>query len=135
MRCPLCHTTLPDGAEACNRCDWVRTPDLPEFNATDWIAGMLSFAPGLGHLFKGHLVSGLLLFLILGPLYLLAVFMLVPRTFGLSLLLPGLFIVVVAAHAYRIPDVRRVPGVRKHAQRTLARWFGRPVADLEKHIK
>src|SRR4051812_14878911 len=81
MRCPLCHTKLPDDATGCARCDWVRDSDLSPLRAKDWIAAALSFVPGLGHLYKGHLVTGLFLLCIGGPAFLLVVMLLIPKTF------------------------------------------------------
>jgi hypothetical protein len=135
MHCPLCRAELPDDATSCTRCDWVRDLAMPEFPRDDWIAAALSFVPGLGHLYKGHLIPGILLLLILGPLYLLAVFWLVPHTFGASLLLPAVFVAVCATHAYRLADVRRDPGMRRQAELTLAKWLGRGGDSIARSIK
>jgi hypothetical protein len=124
MQCPLCQTELPDNAASCTRCDWVRTPALPPTRRDDWIAALLCIVPGLGHLYKGYLLPGLLVLCILGPAYLAIVFLLVPVTFGLSLLLPAIFVVITGIHAYRLPNVREDPGVLEQARRTAGRWFG-----------
>lgn len=125
MRCPLCQTELPDGAEHCTRCDWVRRPALPPTRRSDWAAAALSLVPGLGHLYKGHLIPGVLLLCVAGPAYLAMVFLLLPVTFGLSLVLPAIFVGFVAVHAFRLPDVREDPGVLEHARRTMQRWRSR----------
>ncbi len=69
MRCPLCQTELPDDATECTGCDWSIPVESPS-HSTDWIAAALSVVPGLGHLYKGHLIPGVLLLLLLGPMYL-----------------------------------------------------------------
>ena len=106
MRCPLCQTDLPNGATECTNCDWVLLPVKPPSRRKDWIAAALSFVPGLGHLYKGHLIPGVLLLLLLGPLYLTIVFWLIPKTYGFSLILPAFFVVAVGYRAYHLPDVR-----------------------------
>ena len=123
MRCPLCQTELPPDATQCSQCDWVREDErLPRVQAQDWGAAALSFVPGLGHLYKGHLVTGLLLLCVGGPAFLLVVMWLIPHTFGLSLLLPAAFIVFTAVHAFHVPDVREHPGAVPYAARTLQQW-------------
>ncbi|MEA3211665.1 MAG: hypothetical protein QOE70_4722 [Chthoniobacter sp.] len=89
----------------------------------DWRAAMLSFVPGLGHLYKGHLIPGVLLLCFLGPAYLLVVFWLIPRTYGFSLVLPAFFVFVVAQRAFHLPNVRVYPGIREQALLTLRRWL------------
>ena len=123
MRCPLCQTTLPDDANQCTRCDWVRRSELPS-HRDDWIAAALSFVPGVGHLYKGHLIPGLLLLCVLGPLYLALVFWLVPKTFGASLVLPAFFVFLVGWHAYHIPHVRGAQ-IEEQATNTLRSWQDR----------
>ena len=122
MHCPFCETKLPDDATQCTRCDWVREPDLPPSRKEDWVAAALSFVPGLGHLCKGHLVPGLILLCLAGPAFLVIVFSLIPATFGLSLVLPAVFIVFTAVHAFHLPDVRNHPGIREQAIRTISNW-------------
>jgi hypothetical protein len=62
IACPLCGHVLPKDAEACDRCDWVRAPetDTAEGKASDLVAVMLSIVPGLGHVYKGYKMLGLL---------------------------------------------------------------------------
>lgn len=122
MHCPYCHTELPDDATECTWCDWARSSNLEEVPGENWFAAVLSLVPGLGHLYKGHLVSGLLLLCVGGPAFLLLVLLLIPKTFGLSLLLPAGFVAATAFHAFHLPDVRVQPGAREHARHTLDRW-------------
>ena len=123
MRCPLCQTELPDNATQCTRCDWTRAKEST-FNLDDSIAAALSFVPGVGHLYKGHLIPGLLLLCLLGPLYLAIVFWLVPKTFGISLLLPGFFVALVGWHAYHLPRIRGAQ-IEEQATNTLRAWQDR----------
>ena len=61
MNCPLCGHILPKDAESCDRCDWVRTSvDTAEGQASDLVAVLLSVVPGLGHVYKGYRMLGLL---------------------------------------------------------------------------
>jgi hypothetical protein len=55
MQCPLCGHILPKDANACDRCDWVRTDtETAEGKASDAVAVMLSVIPGVGHVYKGY---------------------------------------------------------------------------------
>lgn len=129
MRCPLCDTELPPGATSCTRCDWVRDPDLPPLDRGDWIAAAMSVVPGLGHVYKGHLLPGVLVLCVIGPIYLALVLILVPGTLGVSLILPAIFVAFVAVHAFNIRNARRDPGPLEQARRTLAEWTGRAARD------
>jgi hypothetical protein len=62
MTCPLCGHVLPKDAQSCDRCDWVRPPgtETAEGKASDLVAVMLSVVPGLGHVYKGYKLLGLL---------------------------------------------------------------------------
>ncbi len=62
--CPLCDAPLdPQHPDACTKCDWV-APGHPEHHAggslRDRIAVCLSVVPGLGHIYKGHKLTGAL---------------------------------------------------------------------------
>ena len=106
MKCPLCQTTLPARAAECSRCDWVRRKPRA-LESRDRMAFWLSLAiPGLGHLYKGHVVLGGLLFFIVGPGILLWSLGSLQHTVGASLIAPLVFLFVVMIHAYRIRDLR-----------------------------
>ena len=61
MPCPYCGHLLPKNAERCDRCDWVRgATQTAEGKASDAVAVMFSIVPGLGHIYKGHILAGLL---------------------------------------------------------------------------
>jgi hypothetical protein len=122
MQCPLCQTELPEGAKECTRCDWVQPATHEPTHHDDWIAAILSFVPGLGHVYKGHLAPGFLLLCLLGPLYLLVVFWLIPKTYGASLLLPGIFVLLTGYHAYHLRKVPRSES-EELAMNTLRHWL------------
>ena len=112
MRCPLCHTQLRDDAQSCTHCDWVR-PRSPvsrrreaQAHSRDLGALYLSVVPGLGHVYKGHLVLGGAVLFLIGPLVLALSLSFAPGTLGLSLLIPLMFMLGVGFHAYHTPDRR-----------------------------
>jgi len=104
MECPLCGHVLPKDAEACDRCDWVRTDgETAEGKASDAVAVMLSVIPGLGHVYKGYKVLGLLFFVgALGAL--LAGALAATATAGFGLALIPLYWFGVMFHVYGIQD-------------------------------
>ena len=105
MTCPLCGKVLPKDAESCDNCDWVRTPDTDtaEGKASDLVAVMLSVIPGLGHVYKGYkllgllFVSGAFMALALGALAATA-------TAGFGLGLIPIYWFAVMFHVYGIED-------------------------------
>src|SRR5438876_7463782 len=62
MPCPYCGHLLPKDAQSCDRCDWTRsaTEQTAEGKASDAVAVMFSIIPGLGHIYKGHILAGFL---------------------------------------------------------------------------
>ncbi|HVF70136.1 MAG TPA: hypothetical protein VM940_00830 [Chthoniobacterales bacterium] len=104
MECPLCGHVLPKDAEACDRCDWVRTDgETAEGKASDAVAVMLSVMPGLGHVYKGYKVMGLLFFVgALGAMLLGALAGTATAGFGLALI--PLYWFGVMFHVYGIED-------------------------------
>src|SRR5690349_19167072 len=96
MRCPLCRTELPNNAHECNRCDWVE-PEIRSVegdarrDTRDMAAFWLSLVPGLGHLYKGHLVVGGAIFFLVGPLVLGLALSVAAATLGLSMAIPAFF--------------------------------------------
>ena len=109
MSCPLCGHTLPKDATHCDRCDWVRAEtETAEGKASDAVAVMLSVIPGLGHVYKGYRVLGLLF--VAGAIF--AVFaglLAATATAGFGLALIPIYWFGVMFHVYAIPD-RIVPG-------------------------
>src|SRR5581483_5375547 len=88
MSCPYCGHLLPKEAQKCDRCDWTRSAtQTAEAQASDAIAVIFSIIPGLGHIYKGHLLAGILWMLVAIPV--------------------GLFVFYLGAvmlHAYAVPD-------------------------------
>ena len=106
MKCPLCDTPLPDNATQCTRCDWVKHEEKPN-DFRDRTALLLSLVPGLGHLYKGHVIFGGLIFFIIGPLVLALSLAILPATLGVSIVIPTVFMGAIMIHAYLAPDVRK----------------------------
>src|SRR5947207_1987091 len=104
MECPLCGHILPKDADACDQCDWVRTDtETAEGKASDAVAVMLSVIPGLGHVYKGYKLIGLLFFydaieaLLAGGLVTTA-------TAGFGLFLISMYWFAVMFHVYGIDE-------------------------------
>ena len=109
MACPLCGHILPLDAQACDRCDWVRAPDTQtaEGKASDAVAVMLSVIPGLGHVYKGYKLLGLLFFFgAIGAMLLGALAATATAGFGLGLI--PIYWFAVMFHVYGVED-RVVP--------------------------
>lgn len=106
MACPLCGHTLPRDATRCDRCDWVRTNEAvgAEGKASDGIAVLLSIIPGLGHVYKGQKVMGLLLIFLVSPLVLFFSFLAAIASAGFGFGLFFFYWIAVAIHAYGVED-------------------------------
>ena len=107
MLCPLCRTELPNDAQKCTKCDWVREKPMEaqleaDLHTRDRAAMWLSLVPGLGHLYKGHLVLGGAIFFLIGPLILGLSISGMRDTVGLSMIIPVIFLIAVMMHAYQI---------------------------------
>jgi hypothetical protein len=103
--CPLCGHVLPMDAENCDRCDWVRTADTEtaEGQASDLVAVMLSVIPGLGHVYKGHRLLGLLFVTgAFGAILLGALAATASAGFGLALI--PIYWFAVMFHVYGVED-------------------------------
>ena len=104
MPCPYCGHLLPKDAERCDRCDWVRdAAQTAEGKASDMVAVMFSIVPGLGHIYKGHILAGLLWMIgaiPVGVFVLLAAF----ASAGWGLGLFFFYLAAVMLHAYGIED-------------------------------
>ena len=112
MTCPLCGQVLPKDAESCTQCDWVREDGTvtAEGKASDAVAVLLSVIPGLGHVYKGYkllglvFVTGAFVAILLGALAATA-------TAGFGLGLIPIYWFAVMFHAYSIDD-RVAPNVQ-----------------------
>ncbi len=105
--CPLCDAPLnPDQLNACTRCDWVAVgePIHADGSVRDKVAVGLSVIPGLGHIYKGHRLSGALY--MLGALF--AVFgamVASTATAGFGILLLPLYWLGVMLQVYFLEDL------------------------------
>lgn len=116
MACPLCGHVLPKDAEACDRCDWVGAPDTntAEGKASDAVAVMLSVIPGLGHVYKGYKMLGLLFVIgAFGAMMLGALAATATAGFGLALI--PIYWFAVMFHVYGIED-RVAPTVKDEGE-------------------
>ena len=105
MSCPLCGLILPKDAEGFDRCDWKRQgkPETAEGQASDAVAVLLSVIPGLGHVYKGHKLVGLLF--VTGAIGALALGALAATaTAGFGLFLIPIYWFAVMFHVYAIQD-------------------------------
>src|SRR5205809_7786237 len=102
MPCPYCGHLLPKNAERCDRCDWVRgATQTAEGKASDAIAVMFSIIPGLGHIYKGHILAGLVWMAGASPVGIF-VFLAVFAWAGWGLGLFFFYLIVVMLHAYAV---------------------------------
>lgn len=75
--------------------------------ARDEVALALSVIPGLGHIYKGYKGQGFLLMLAVTPAMIWIGALLALATVGVGLIVPALYWVGVAAHAFLIEDHRK----------------------------
>lgn len=110
MKCPQCGVSLPDEAESCSNCDWTRQrkEETAEGKASDAVAVLLSVLPGLGHIYKGHRVLGLLLIFAGTPMALGIALLIATGTAGFGIFLLPVYWIAVMVHVYATQD-RVVP--------------------------
>jgi hypothetical protein len=105
MACPYCGTVLPQKAEACTNCDWTREATIPaEPKASDAMAVLLSIIPGLGHIYKGHRVTGALLMLLITPVAIAFSFLAAFASAGFGLGMLVFYWLAVMIHAWAAED-------------------------------
>jgi hypothetical protein len=108
--CPLCDTPLdPKNLNECPKCDWTlgyrRRKEAAIGTRRDTVSMALSVIPGLGHIYKGHFLSGGLL--MAGGLFaIFACGLIATATMGLGLLLIPLYWVGVMLQVYWLDDRR-----------------------------
>ena len=109
ITCPLCGRGLPENAKACDHCDWVHPSETEtaEGKASDLVAVLLSVIPGLGHVYKGYRMLGLL-FVIGAFGAILLGLLAATATAGFGLGLIPIYWFAVMFHVYVIKD-RVVP--------------------------
>jgi ribosomal protein L40E len=112
-QCPLCGTTLPKDAEQCTKCDWVQQGkgETAEGKASDAVAVLLSVVPGLGHVYKGHTLVGLMLIFAGTPMAVGLALLIATGTAGFGVLVLPVYWVGVMFHVYGIQD-RVLPGTQ-----------------------
>src|SRR5438067_5204364 len=103
--CPYCGHLLSKGATTCDRCDWTRSAtETAEGKASDAMAVLLSIIPGLGHIYKGHKLIGLLILFIGTPMAISIAALTFTFTAGFGGLLLPLWWFGVMFHVYGIED-------------------------------
>ena len=105
--CPLCDTPLnPANPNECPKCDWVlgyRRRQQPRDNIRDIISVFLSVIPGLGHIYKGHRLTGALY--LLGSFFAFcAIVVAATFTAGWALLLAPFYWAGVMLQVYWLED-------------------------------
>ena len=103
--CPQCAHEIPADVPVCDRCGWKRGEDQSaEGKASDAFAVVLSVIPGLGHIYKGHTMVGLLLIFVLTPFAVGMALLAATATASFAVLLLPLYWIAVMIHVYGIED-------------------------------
>lgn len=102
--CPQCGQHIPAEAEACEHCAWQRQGETAEGKASDAFAVVLSVIPGLGHIYKGHTMVGLLLMFVATPFAVGMALLAATATASFAVLLLPLYWIAVMIHVYGIED-------------------------------
>src|SRR5206468_7316135 len=111
MPCPYCGHLLSKDAQRCDRCDWARSAiETAEGKASDAVAVLLSIIPGLGHIYKGHRLAGLLWMAGAIPAGIF-VFLAAIASAGFGAGLFFFYLIALMLHAYAIYD-RAIPRTR-----------------------
>ena len=105
--CPFCDAPLnSEHPEACPQCDWVaHAPGQTRVGSVrDKIAVCLSVVPGLGHIYKGHRMTGALY--MLGAIFaIFAAFVASTATAGFGILLLPLYWIGIMLQVYFAKDL------------------------------
>ena len=105
--------------------------ETAEGKASDLVAVTLSVVPGLGHIYKGYRIIGVLLMFIGTPLAVGAALLIATGTAGFGFFLLPVYWIAVMIHVWAIPDRvaptisdegEQVPDPRA-AQRTSTAWI------------
>jgi hypothetical protein len=78
--------------------------DTAEGQASDLVAVLLSIVPGLGHIYKGYRLTGLLLMFIGTPLAFALALLIATGTAGFGFFLLPIYWIAVMIHVWAIPD-------------------------------
>lgn len=81
-----------------------------EGQASDMVAVMLSIVPGLGHIYKGYRVLGMLLMFIGAPMAVALALLIATGTAGFGFFLLPIYWIAVMVHVWATPD-RIAPNV------------------------
>lgn len=107
--CPLCSAPLsPENPTACQKCDWVAASEEPGGSGRDIAAVLLSVVPGLGHIYKGHRLTGAL-YMLGAAFAVIACTVAATFTAGFGLLLLPLYWAGVMLQVYWLEDRPRLP--------------------------
>jgi hypothetical protein len=103
--CPRCDHLLPKDAQRCDRCGCnLDDSETVEGKASDAFAVLLSAVPGLGHIYKGHKLVGLLLMFVATPMAVGLALLAATATAGFAVLLLPLYWLAVILHVWAIED-------------------------------
>ena len=116
--CPLCHAALdPSNLTECPKCDWhIGYQPAPQHvgGTRDLAAVILSVLPGLGHIYKGHVLTGALY--LLGAVFAVCIAIVASTaTAGFGVLLLPLYWAGVMLQVYWLEDIATPPGSRDSA--------------------
>jgi len=105
--CPLCSSTLDEtNPSECPMCDWhvgYEKPSDEPGNPRDLAAVLMSVVPGLGHIYKGHPLSGAL-YMLGAAFALVAAVVASTATAGFGVLLLPLYWAGVMLQVYWLED-------------------------------
>jgi apolipoprotein N-acyltransferase len=79
-------------------------PETAEGKASDMVAVLLSVLPGLGHIYKGHKLIGLLLIFLGTPAAVGGALLLATGTAGFGILILPVYWICVMVHVYAVQD-------------------------------
>ncbi len=78
--------------------------DTAEGKASDMVAVMLSVIPGLGHIYKGYRLIGVLLMFVGAPMAVALALLIATGTAGFGFFLLPIYWIAVMVHVWAIPD-------------------------------
>ncbi len=90
-------------------------PESAEGKASDAVAVMLSIIPGLGHIYKGHRLIGMLIAFVGTPMAVALALLIATGTAGFGVLILPIYWLAVMVHVYAIQD-RVLPGITDHGE-------------------
>lgn len=106
LTCPLCSSPLSsENPLACSHCDWVAAePRHDGASFRDRVAVALSVIPGLGHIYKGHQLTGAL-YMLGAAFAIFGAFVASTATAGFGILLLPLYWIGVMLQVYFLEDL------------------------------